>query len=106
MFDPRFFDDIAKRFAETLPPGIRQLQLDMERNFHAALQAAFARMDLVTREEFDVQQEVLVRTRAKVEELERQVAELEANLAELRATGKPASAKKASTQKATDEKED
>lgn len=80
MIDPKIFDDLAKRFAETLPASLRQMQGDMEKNVHVMLQAAFAKMDLVTREEFDVQQGVLARTRAKLEVLEKQVAELEAQL--------------------------
>lgn len=92
MIDPKLFDDLAKRFAETLPPGLRQLQLDLERNFHAALQAAFGRMDLVTREEFDVQREVLARTRARLEALERQITELEAGSHAVRPRTKPATA--------------
>ena len=78
MIDPKAFDDLAKRFTEALPPSVRQFQADMEKNVHAALQATFAKLDLVTREEFEVQQGVLARTRAKLEELEKQVAELEA----------------------------
>ena len=78
MIDPKAFDDLAKRFAEAMPPGVRQFQAEMEKNAHAALQATFAKLDLVTREEFEVQQGVLARTRAKLEELEKQVAELEA----------------------------
>lgn len=78
MIDPKIIDDLAKRFAESVPPGVRQLQAELEKNFHAILQATFAKMDLVTREEFDVQQAVLARTRAKLEELEKQVADLEA----------------------------
>jgi BMFP domain-containing protein YqiC len=89
MIDPKILDDLSKRLAETLPPGIRQLQADLERNFHALLQAAFARMDLVTRQEFDVQQGVLARTRAKLEALEKQVAELEARVP----VGQPAAQK-------------
>ena len=81
MIDPKAFDDLAKRFTEALPPSFRQFQADMEKNFHAALQAAFAKLELVTREEFDVQQAVLARTRAKLEEMERQVAALEAKVA-------------------------
>ena len=81
MIDPKTFDDLAKRFAEAMPPGVRQFQADMEKNVHAALQATFAKLDLVTREEFEVQQGVLARTRAKLEELEKQVAELEAKAA-------------------------
>ena len=77
MIDPKAFEDLAKRFAEAVPPGFRQFQAEMEKNFHAALQATFAKLELVTREEFDVQQAVLARTRAKLEELEKQVADLE-----------------------------
>lgn len=81
MIDPKAFDDLAKRFTEALPPSFRQFQADMEKNFHAALQAAFAKLELVTREEFDVQQAVLARTRAKLEDLERQVVALETKVA-------------------------
>lgn len=81
MIDPKAFDDLAKRFAEAVPPGVRQFQAEMEKNLHATLQAAFAKLELVTREEFEVQQGVLARTRAKLEELEKQVAELETRVA-------------------------
>ncbi|HAS83321.1 MAG TPA: hypothetical protein DCS43_11780 [Verrucomicrobia bacterium] len=81
MIDPKTFDDLAKRFAEAVPPGVRQWQAEMEKNAHATLQATFAKLDLVTREEFEVQQGVLARTRAKLEELEKQVADLEAKVA-------------------------
>jgi BMFP domain-containing protein YqiC len=77
MIDPKAFDDLAKRFTEALPPSFRQFQADIEKNVHAALQATFSKLDLVTREEFEVQQGVLARTRSKLEELEKQVAELE-----------------------------
>ena len=52
----------------------------MEKNLRAAVQAALAKLDLVTREEFDVQTKVLARSRAKIEQLEKQVAGLEAEL--------------------------
>ena len=84
MIDPKVFDDIAKRFAEAVPPGVRQFQAEMEKNLHAALQAAFTKLDLVTREEFDVQRCVLLRTREKIEALQARLDELEGNL------GKPA----------------
>jgi BMFP domain-containing protein YqiC len=73
-------DELARKFVESLPEGARVLRADVEKNFRAAMQSAFARMDLVTREEFDVQTAVLARTRAKVELLEQHVAELEAAL--------------------------
>ncbi len=80
MLDPKQLDDLAKRLAEALPPGVRQLQTDLENNFRAALQSVFARMDLVTREDFEVQQAVLARTRARLEVLEQQVMALEQQL--------------------------
>ena len=81
MIDPKAIDDLAKRFVEALPPGFRQFQADMEKNFHAALQTTFAKLELVTREEFEVQQEVLARTRAKLDELEKQMVDLESKAA-------------------------
>ncbi len=80
MIDPKVIDDLAKKISATLPDGIRQMQNDMEKGFQAVLQAAFTRMDLVTREEFDVQQGVLARSREKLEKLEKRFAELEAQL--------------------------
>ncbi|MEE4379906.1 MAG: accessory factor UbiK family protein [Candidatus Competibacteraceae bacterium] len=80
MIDPKILDELSKRFTEIVPASVRQLQTDMEKNFHAVLQATFAKMDLVTREEFDVQQAVLARTRTKLENLEKQVASLEDQL--------------------------
>ena len=77
MLDPKVIDEFARRIAESVPPGLRTLQQDMEKNFRAAMQAAFARMDLVTREEFDIQSQLLARTREKLNALEARVAELE-----------------------------
>ncbi len=85
MIDPKQFDqqfdDMAKRLTEALPPGMRQVQSDVEKNIRAGLHSLFSRMDLVTREEFEVQQAVLERTRSRLEALERQVALLEQQLA-------------------------
>ena len=80
MIDPKVLDDLSQRLASSVPSGLRQLQEDLERNFRAMAESALARMDLVTREDLDVQQAVLARTRQKLEALERQVAELEARL--------------------------
>ena len=63
-----------------MPASAQAVQGDLEKNLRAAAQAAFTRLDLVTREEFDVQRKVLARSRAKIELLEKQVAELEAKL--------------------------
>ena len=78
--DPKFIDDLARRLAEAMPEGIRTLQADVEENFRAVLRAGLSRLDLVTREEFDVQQAVLLRTREKLETLESRLAELEEGL--------------------------
>ncbi len=76
MFDPKQFDDLAKKLFSTLPTSLQNLEKDIEQKFKEVLQAAFARMDLVTREEFDVQCKVLARTREKLEHLQHQIDEL------------------------------
>lgn len=80
MLDSRIFDDIARRLSDAMPASARAVQDDLEKNMRAGVQAAFARLDLVTREEFDVQRKLLARSRAKIELLEKQVAELETKL--------------------------
>jgi BMFP domain-containing protein YqiC len=82
MFDPKTLDDIANRLANAVPSGLNHLKDDMEKNFHAILQTALAKLDLVTREEFEVQKGVLAKTRAKLETLELQIAEFEKHFAD------------------------
>lgn len=77
MLDPKSLDEMARKFASNLPPGLREFQQEMERNFHTTMQSTFNRLDLVTREEFDAQAKVLARTRAQLEALEERVAALE-----------------------------
>ncbi|WP_306304580.1 accessory factor UbiK family protein, partial [Methylogaea oryzae] len=79
---PQHLDDISRRLGAALPPGLHALRKDLEKTFHGVLQGAFHSMNLVNREEFDVQSAVLARTRAKLESLEAQVAELEKKLLE------------------------
>ena len=78
--DTPSLDDITRRLGEALPPNLHALRKDLEKSFHAVLQSAFHSMNLVSREEFEVQSAVLARTRAKLETLEAQVAELEKKL--------------------------
>lgn len=75
--DPRFIDDLARRLSAAVPPGLVALRRDLEDNFKAVLQSGLARLDLVTRQEFDVQAAVLRRTREKLEALEARLAALE-----------------------------
>ena len=77
MIDPKTLDDLAGRLAGNLPAGLQILQDDLKKNLRAGLEAALARLDLVTREEFDVQTAVLARTREKLNRLEAVVRELE-----------------------------
>ena len=77
MFDSKTIDDIANRLANVLPPSFSHLKEDVEKNFHAILQSGLAKLDLVSREEFEVQKAVLAKTRQKLEALEKRVAELE-----------------------------
>lgn len=73
MFDSGQFDNLAKKLFATLPAGMQQLEKDIEKKFKDVLQAAFSRMDLITREEFDVQVKVLARTREKLDHLKAQI---------------------------------
>ncbi|MED5534529.1 MAG: accessory factor UbiK family protein [Pseudomonadota bacterium] len=72
-------DELAKQLVDSVPGNLKSMGEDMERNFKSLLQSALSRMDLVTREEFDVQMAVLSRTREKLEALETRLAELESN---------------------------
>jgi BMFP domain-containing protein YqiC len=71
-------DEIAKRLLAKVPETARNIQADLEENFRAVLRASLSRLDLVSREEFDVQSKVLERTRSRLEALEVRVQELEA----------------------------
>ena len=82
MIDPRRFDDLARRIQASLPPRLDEVREDVTRNIRAVIAAGIARMDLVEREEFDVQSAVLARTREKLEALEHRVRQLEERLDE------------------------
>ena len=76
MFDTKQFDDLAQMLFATLPTSLQNIENDIQQKFKEVLQATFARMDLITRDEFDVQCKVLTRTREKLEQLQKQVDEL------------------------------
>lgn len=75
MMNLQLVDELARRLGALLPPGLSDARADLEQNFRAALQSGLQRLDLVTREEFEVQRAVLLRTREKLEALERALAE-------------------------------
>jgi BMFP domain-containing protein YqiC len=80
MIDLNHIDDLARRLSSLVPPGLRESREELQQNFKSVLQSGLAKLDLVTREEFEVQRAVLLRTREKLDELQRTVAELEAQL--------------------------
>ena len=79
MIDPKSLDELAGRLSKLVPEDISAAKADLSDNFRAVIQGWLDRMDLVTREEFDVQKSVLAKTRAKLEALEKQLDELEQN---------------------------
>jgi ubiquinone biosynthesis accessory factor UbiK len=80
MMGRQDIDQIALRLVSLVPPGLADAHTDLRANFRDILAQGLRHLELVTREEFDVQTQVLARTRARVEELERRVAELEAGV--------------------------
>ena len=77
MIDVSSIDELARRLTELVPHGISEAKADLTDNFRDTLRAGMRKLDLVTRDEFDVQRCVLLRTREKVEALEARVAQLE-----------------------------
>lgn len=77
MLDPKKIEEVVESLSKAMPSGLTAMQSDVEKNVRSALSGIFAKLDLVTREEFDIQSQVLQRTRAKLEVLEQKVSELE-----------------------------
>jgi ubiquinone biosynthesis accessory factor UbiK len=73
-------DELARRLAESVPPSVRAFAKDLESNFKAVLQAQLAKLDLVSRNEFDVQAALLARTQATLASLEQRLKDIEARL--------------------------
>lgn len=71
------FNAVISDFSELIPEDMQQIKADMERNLRATLNAHFSKLDLVTREEFDIQSRLLQRTRAKLDALQSKLDELE-----------------------------
>ena len=70
-------DDLARKLAESVPEGLRSMREDLETNFRGVLRSGISKLDLVTREEFEVQEAVLARTREKLERLEAKLDDIE-----------------------------
>ena len=77
MIDHKTIEELSHQISDAIPDSIKLIQTDFKKNTHAILESAFSKMNLISREEFDVQTALLARTRKKLEELEAQIAELE-----------------------------
>jgi len=80
MLNAKKIEEIAKQVTDAMPLGLKSLANDFEDKTKTVLQQKLSQLDVVTREEFDVQTQVLIKTRAKLTELEARLTELEANL--------------------------
>lgn len=78
MLDPKKLEEIAKNISNAIPPGVKTMADEAEGKVKQVLQAQLNKLDFVSREEFDIQSQVLIRTREKLEALETRLAELEA----------------------------
>lgn len=77
MIDPKKLDDIAKKLSDAVPDRVKSAKDEMGKQFKQVLQTQLGKLDLVSRDEFDTQTQVLLRTRQKLEELEKKISELE-----------------------------
>ena len=82
MFNAKKIEEIAKQVTDAIPPGIRTMANDIEDKTKTILQRKLADLDVVTREEFDVQTQVLIKTREKLATLEAKLTEIEEKLAD------------------------
>ena len=82
MIDPKKIEEMARQIHNALPPGIKRLGEEVDKKVKQVLQSQINRLDMVSREEFEVQTKVLLRTREKLTALEEKLAQLEQRLAE------------------------
>jgi len=82
MINAKKIEEIAQQVSNAIPSGLKNAASDIEEKTKAVLQRKLSELDVVTREEFDVQTQVLIKTRAKLTALETKIAEIEAKLAD------------------------
>ncbi|MGV6850761.1 MAG: ubiquinone biosynthesis accessory factor UbiK [bacterium] len=79
MFDAQKLDELSRKVSDLIPSAVQDVREDFHKNVKMLLQGTLAQMDIVSREEFDVQTKVLAKTRKKLQQLEQQVSQLEAD---------------------------
>jgi len=77
MIDAKIIDDMVRKLTAAIPPGLKDLEAEAKKQFRAILESGLTKMDLVSREEFDIQVKVLAKTREKIDQLEKQLTEME-----------------------------
>ncbi len=80
MIDPKKLEGIAKQITDSIPPGVKQLAEGLESRIKTILQTQLTRLDFVSREEFDVQTQVLIKTRQKLDEMSAQISAMQQQL--------------------------
>ncbi|KMV72595.1 hypothetical protein WB66_01805 [bacteria symbiont BFo1 of Frankliniella occidentalis] len=101
MIDAKKIEQLARQVHDSMPKGIRELGDDVEKKIRQTLQAQLTRLDVVNREEFDVQTQVLLRTREKLAALEQRLAELEAKVTQPATAATPAASATSAAASAT-----
>lgn len=81
MIDAKKLEEIAQQISDSVPPGLKAMATELDEKIKQVLQSKLSQLDFVSREEFDVQTQVLIRTREKLTALEEKVAEIEKQLA-------------------------
>ncbi|SJN57150.1 accessory factor UbiK family protein [Vibrio ruber] len=82
MFDPKKLEQVAKQIHDAMPQPVKDLGADVEQKVRQVIQGQLNKLDVVSREEFDVQTQVLLRTREKLTQLEAKLTELEDKLSQ------------------------
>ncbi|WP_261816268.1 ubiquinone biosynthesis accessory factor UbiK [Vibrio gallicus] len=80
MFDPKKLEQVAKQIHESMPQPVKNLGADVDQKVRQVIQAQLNKLDVISREEFEVQTQVLLRTRQKLNEMEKKMADLEEKL--------------------------
>ena len=77
MIDATKIDELVRKLTAAIPPGLKEFEAEARKQFRAVLESGLSKMDLVSREEFDIQVKVLDKTREKIDKLEQRLAEFD-----------------------------